>query len=257
MTLVDESRRTPAGAGLPAARTRTLVTHVFLPERRAPAPLVVFAHGYRGHPRKFTTLLSTWARAGYVVAAPTFPLTNEDVPGEAFRGDVAEQPGDVRFVLDEVLAAHLDRIDPTRVGVAGFSLGAVTVYGVAFGAARDTRVGAAIAMSARSNGRTGVRGGAEGRLPLLVVHAEGDPLVPYADGLAAYRRARPPKALLTLHVTGHHEAFEDGAAGEAGEIVPRATTAFLDLALKCDPGGRDRLLGAAAPPVASLELDGL
>jgi predicted dienelactone hydrolase len=57
-------------------RGRTLTTTLYVPdgvdEQR---PLIVYGHGFDGHPRKFTKLLGAWASAGYVVAAPTFPLT--------------------------------------------------------------------------------------------------------------------------------------------------------------------------------------
>ena len=43
------------------------------PRGKGPFPLIVFAHGSAGHPEKFTKLFSSWAAAGYIVAAPAFP----------------------------------------------------------------------------------------------------------------------------------------------------------------------------------------
>jgi predicted dienelactone hydrolase len=255
-TFVDDSRPTAAEAGLPGAPSRTLVTHLYFPDSAEPAPLVVFAHGFTGHPRKFTRLLSAWAGAGYVVAAPTFPLTSDEVPGKSFFDDVAEQPADVRFVLDEVLDAYPDRVDPGRIAAAGFSLGGMTTFGVAFDSSlRDERLRAAIAIS----GRLYPFGGEYdvGGMPLLVVHGERDEIVPYREGLAAYRRARPPQALLTLHVPGHHEPIEDTPATAADGIVPEATTAFLDLTLEDDAEAAGRLAAAARQPFATLETEGL
>lgn len=123
-TLVDASRPTPAGTQTPARPDRTLVTEVYVPDTPGPRPLIVFSHGLFGHPDKFTHLLQAWAAAGYVVVAPAFPLTNDRVPGATANArDLWQQPGDVSYVLDRVLAANddpgdllHDRIDPERIG---------------------------------------------------------------------------------------------------------------------------------------------
>jgi fermentation-respiration switch protein FrsA (DUF1100 family) len=93
-------------------------------------------------------------------------------------------------------------------------------------------------------------------VPLLAVHGERDEVVPYADGVAAYRRATPPKALVTLHVDGHHEPFEDGGT-YAAPAIDAVTTAFLDLKLRGDPDAAARLRAVASEPLASLETDGI
>ena len=232
-----------------SARERTLVTHVHLPATEAPAPLVVFAHGLSGHPKRFTRLLTAWAHAGYVAVAPVFPRTSDEAAGGVVFDDVVQQPADVSFVLDSLLRrTFAARIEAERVAVAGFSLGGMTVYGVG-----DARVRAAIAMSGRMHPL--VAPGLRDR-PLLVAHGEHDEVVPYADGLAAYRRAAPPKALVTLHVDGHHEPFEDYGT-DAGPVIDAVTTAFLDFTLRDDRTGAARLRAAAVAPLASFEADGI
>src|SRR5215208_4814294 len=109
-------------------RGRPLPTSVFVPPSGPSAPLIVFGHGFWGHPRKFTRLFARWVDAGYVVAAPAFPHTNDENPPPYLIEDVANQPADVSFVLDELLARGL--ADVERVGVAGFSLGAETALAV-------------------------------------------------------------------------------------------------------------------------------
>ena len=113
LRLVDHSR-------LIGAEPRTLVTVVRYPAVGAPSardlpnaqperaggpfPLVVFAHGYRLAPYTYAQLLNAWAQAGYVVAAPAFPLTNADAP-VVDRSDLINQPQDVRFVISRLASA--------------------------------------------------------------------------------------------------------------------------------------------------------
>src|SRR5207245_982575 len=76
---------------------RTLVTYVRYPALGAPTatdvadappasaagpfPLVVFAHGFAVTPAIYSNLLQSWARAGYVVAAPVPRAATEHAPG--------------------------------------------------------------------------------------------------------------------------------------------------------------------------------
>src|SRR5262249_24369379 len=147
-TFVDSSRPTVPVSG-PARASRTLRTAIYRPHGTGPFPLIVFAHGLSGHPDKFTNLLSAWDDAGFVVAAPAFPLTNDHVAdSDANAGDVAQQPADMSFVLDRVLALAQQpnsrlagAIDEQRIGAGGLSLGGFTVYDLAYGACcRDGRI---------------------------------------------------------------------------------------------------------------------
>src|SRR5690242_17340592 len=72
---------------------RPLVTVVRVPETQGPQPLVVFAHGFALTPAVYEHLLDAWAHAGYVVAAPVFPLGNADAPGGPTESDLVNQPG--------------------------------------------------------------------------------------------------------------------------------------------------------------------
>ena len=111
LTLVDPRRTIRVRGG--KTKPRTLVTYVRYPARGAaagsetaeaspaagPFPLVVFAHGFNVTPATYARLLASWARAGYVVAAPLFPLTNPHAPGGPDESDVVNQPGDVSFTI--------------------------------------------------------------------------------------------------------------------------------------------------------------
>src|SRR3954453_20931873 len=127
-------------------RGRLLPTTVYVPESGPSAPLIVFGHGIWGHPRKFKRLFARWVDAGYVVAAPAFPHTSDENPPPYLREDVANQPADVSFVLDELLARGLG--DAERVGVGGYSLGAATALAVGLlPRYADPRLGAVVAVA--------------------------------------------------------------------------------------------------------------
>ena len=92
---------------------RSLPTTVFAPVQPGPWPLLVFAHGFATNPDAYTPLLTAWAAAGYVVAAPEFPISGSDFPGPARQDDIPEQARDLSAVIDFF-------VDPTRAGPAGF-----------------------------------------------------------------------------------------------------------------------------------------
>lgn len=198
---------------------RPLRTWLHLPDDAPPWPLVVFVHGWLGHPRKFRRLFRALTGAGYAVAAAAFPFTNDEAERTDF-DDVARQPEDVSFLLDRLLEDR--RFDPARVAVAGFSLGAFTTMAVVCG--DEPRIRAAVAI-AGGLPRFGPR--LPRALPLLVVHGRHDEVVPYAQGVEAYRAAPGPKALVTVEHPGHHEFVEDEPRTAADDVVPAATTAFL------------------------------
>ena len=236
-------------------RDRSLTTTVHFPRQpEEPAPLVVFGHGFDGHPRKFTKLLGAWADAGYVVAAPAFPLTNDEISGETDRADVVNQPADVTFVLDELLRAEELRgvVDETRIGVGGFSLGGMTALAVGFHPGhRDPRPRAIAVLAGRFLPQLGSY--EMDSRPLHGVHRTDDSLVPFELGEEVYRAAEPPKALVTLDGARHHEEIEDGSGPVPAAV--EATLAFWDLFLRGDESGRVRLL--ADRPGASVTSAGL
>ena len=95
-------------------------------------PLVVFSHGWLASGPAYEVRIKEWARAGYIVAAPTFPLSSG---AGGMLGDYVNQPADVSFVIDELLALPDDdplagHVDADAVAAAGHSLGAITTIGV-------------------------------------------------------------------------------------------------------------------------------
>ena len=97
------------------------------------------------------------------------------------------------------------KIDPKHIGVAGHSLGAITTLGYAErSCCRDPRVDAAISISGTPL-IAGTDFGGDG-LPLLLIHGDHDPTVPYAGSSSSYVRAQPPKYFLTV-LGGLHSNF--------------------------------------------------
>ncbi len=123
---VDHTRTIALPGGRRVART--VVTIVRYPSAGGPHPLIVFGHGYTLTPASYATLLDAWASAGYVVAAPIFPLENAHAPGGPNESDLVTQPADMRLVITRLLALDAlpgdilhDRIDPHLIAIAGHS----------------------------------------------------------------------------------------------------------------------------------------
>jgi len=254
MAFVDRSRPTEDPTGARSAPTRTLVTQVYIPRGKGPFPLIMFAHGNAGHPGKLTQLLSAWASAGYVVVAPTFPLTNDLTEAASIIIDFVNQPADVRYTLDRVLreakrprSPLYRRIDSRRIGLAGHSLGGATAYGVAFHpCCRDRRIDAVISMDG-VKAPFGDRDFAFRGTPLFLIHLFGDPVVPFSISEGIFAIAAPPKYLMAMKEGIHFEPFED-APSPHDEAVVAASTAFWNGYLKDRSSARRRIVSAGTVP---------
>ena len=183
-------------------------------------------------------LLEKWASAGFVVAAPLFPLTNSGTGGGADLSDYIHQPGDMSFVVTQMLRQSAASATPmsglvnaAEVGAAGHSLGGVTTLGlVANSCCRDSRIKAAVVMS--GDPITFPTGTVEdgSAPPLLLVHGNADPTVPYVSSVDVFNRARAPKGLLTI-IGGNHDSPVD-PKGRAFTAVVRTTIDFFDRYLR-------------------------
>jgi len=257
-----------AHGGAPAQPSRTLVTHVFYPaagqpgpvarpgapaDRAAgPFPLVVHAHGSGGSPTNATALLESWAAAGYVVAAPGFPLTSSSTRGGPDLSDYANQPGDVSFVIDQMLrappSAVAGMVDPNRIGVTGISLGGATALGTTFNSCcRDQRVKAAVIMAGLAPPFSG--GAYFGRVaspPALFVQGTADRVVAPATATSLYNQAKPPKALLTIAGGTHGSPYNGNQLTPQVDVVSRVSIGFLDRYLEGLPDGIARMRQAVS-----------
>ena len=261
-TLVDRSRPTPAIAGRPPSPCRVLTTLVRVPESvTGPAPTLLVVHGRDGDPAALAPLLDAWARAGYVVVAPHFLVTQKAANGKALGREVAEQAADARFVLDRITALSRSRggplharVDAGEVGVAGMSLGGQTVYGlISHPCCRDARVRAAVLMAGVHDPLPDADYGQNDAAVLLV---QGDADVGYHHSRDTYPDLAPPKWFVTLHDERHSPPFET-PRDASSVIVDAATLAFWDLTLRHDGAAAERIGAAvrASHGAATLEAD--
>jgi fermentation-respiration switch protein FrsA (DUF1100 family) len=227
-----------------------------------PFPLVIFGHGYAVTPGPYSQLLQVWARAGYVVAAPIFPLENANAPGGPNESDLVNQPRDMSFVITRLLA--LDRvrtgffshlIAPGEIAVSGQSDGGETALGVAYDRYYlDRRVGAAVILSGAEIPGVGGFDFPAPSPPLLATQGTSDAINPPGFTYAFFNIAPAPKFLLTLPGAPHLPPYTDQQPQLT--IVERVTIAFLDRYLKHGRRGLQRMAAAGnVPGVAALQAD--
>jgi predicted dienelactone hydrolase len=226
LALVDTSRPTAAHGDVPAAPSRTLTTEIWYPTAphsgaptrdaaaaRGRFPVVLSSHGYSDGRTGEAYIAEALASRGYVVAAPQFPLTSlTSAPRDPV--DVINQPGDVRFVLDQVLALAktrgswlAGRVDRHRIAASGLSYGGLTTLLLAFHPTlRDERIRAAVGIApvACSFDETFYRAP---RPPLLLIQGTQDLLVPIeANAARAFANASSARELVAL-AEATHTAF--------------------------------------------------
>jgi predicted dienelactone hydrolase len=215
-----------------------------------PFPLLVFAHGFKAAPDTYSRLMRAWAQAGYVVAAPTFPLTNANAPGGARESDLVNQPKDMSVVISRMLSRNaagygvLSRlINPRQIAVAGHSDGGSTALAVAYNRHyADHRIAAAVILSgAEIPGVLGY-GFPAPTPPLLAAQGTADTSNVPASTRTYFRLARPPKFLLSLLGAGHGPPYINQQP-QLG-IVEQVTTAFFDAYLKGLSGASSRMWSA-------------
>ncbi len=243
MRLVDSTR----SMSLPDGRTvpRTLVTYVRYPgsrigepERRCrratgtfgrSIPLIVFGHGFAVTPALYARLLRAWARAGYVVAAPLFPLENANAPGGPDESDLPNQPPDMSVVISRMLAASEASSGPLsglvatqEIAGAGQSDGGDSALPVAYDPRyRDSCVGAAMILSGAEIPGIGECQIKAGGPPLLAVQGTADPISPPSATSQFYASAPVPKYRLDLLDASHLPPTPHRSRSSASSSEPR------------------------------------
>jgi fermentation-respiration switch protein FrsA (DUF1100 family) len=267
LRLLDRSRTITLKHG--RSEPRTLLTYVRYPAIGAPGetdlrdaqgasaggpyPLVVFAHGFDVTPKVYARLLQSWARAGYVVVAPLFPLASAGAPGGPDEADLVNEPSDVSFVISSLISLSASPgpltglIDPAEIAVAGHSDGGETALAVAYSRRfHDPRVGAALVFSGAEMSGVGGYSFTRAGPPLLAIQGTADAFNEPRYTNEYFGRALPPKFLLRLIGAGHLPPYSYEQPQLA--IVERATIGFLDSYLKHEPAALERLISPSGPP---------
>jgi poly(3-hydroxybutyrate) depolymerase len=222
-------------------KARPLPTTIWYPEAPGPFPLVLFSHGLTSEPSAYASILTAWARAGFVVAAPAYPHTAYGVR-DLNALDIVNQPADASYVIGQVLRlATKDgdplrgRIDPARIAAAGHSAGGITTIGM-FSGNRDDRLVAGIVLSGERVLTVPFTGPAAA---MLFVHGKLDTTVPYANGLKVFQAVPWSRAMMSVTKGGHVSITKD-----FGPVIA-TTTDFLRWSLYGDAAARSRLKGDA------------
>lgn len=272
-TWVDTSpgRTTARNGNYPGAPDRTLRTLIWQPATAGPLPLFVMAHGFGGLPEYFEVMARTIADAGFMVAAPAFPLTNANAPGGHTHGlqDVANQPGDVSFVIDQLLLANAapgdalqNRILPDEIAVLGHSLGGTTVAALTRkNCCRDNRVRASMLFAAgpldvftNLFGTDPINAGP----PTLILHGTVDSTVAYATSQRLYSEIDPPRFFVGITGADHSDAIEAPAEPLTSVqlVSARAIVAFLNAMFRGANAQLSNTLAALAAEGNPVENDG-
>ncbi len=266
LEFVDTSRTTAANRDFGGAAERRLAVRVWYPvdaglagtESPAPAsggpfPLLGYAHGFTSGRGGAAPVGEHLVSHGYVVIAPDFPLSWGGAPGGPVASDIANQPGDLGFVMQSLIGLEhpvAAAIDAERQGIFGLSLGGATVVVSAF----HPRLGldfidAAVALApATCFAGPDFYGDPP---PIMIVGATADELVPFDESPErTFGTAPGPQTLVALDGGTH--------VGMLGIGVADATN--TDLVVGCPQVESlvdEAVFSGTFEPSASLFVEGL
>ncbi|MBJ18357.1 MAG: hypothetical protein GY910_27470 [bacterium] len=216
---MDSSRPTSANGDYAGDPDRTFRTAMWSPEDApGPHPLLVYSHGFMSNRNGGQYLAEHLASHGYVVVASDYPLTHFGAPGGPNAGDVINQPADVSFLIDRVLALGPEErkfsggIDRNRIGVLGLSLGGLTTTLVAFHPTLgDPRIRAAVSIAGPSS-MFGPDYFDFADLPFLMIAGTHDAMIQYAANAERVPELITRGGLVTI-AEASHAGFSSMASG--------------------------------------------
>lgn len=215
-------------SGIPSTATQP-VPDATPATSEGPFPLVVFGPGFGLGPSSYAPLLASLARAGYVVAAPAFPLGKPGAIGGLDESDIVNQPADISFIITQLTRPGGDFagvVDRSNIAVAGHSDGGDAALAASDASCcRDPRIDALIVM-AGAEMPSGVGYFSRPGPPILVIQAAGDTVNPPPTAHVIYANAASPKYLLWFRAGDHLSPYTGTAPLEA--VVRTVTRAFLN-----------------------------
>jgi len=184
---------------------RRIKLRVRLPEQKKPTGLILYSPGLGSGVSNGQAWCDAWRQAGYLVVTLAHPVTDDSIWNTStqhpFKSNIQRalagaQYGlrveDCRFALDYCLGS--DRlapyIDPSRIGLAGHSYGALTAQTIAgqpLGASnlRDPRIKAVIALSPGAISQERARSMSQVKIPFFCITGDQDQFVTFKkDGEA-------------------------------------------------------------------------
>jgi dienelactone hydrolase len=246
--LDDPTRATPARGSVPPSAGRLLVTDLLIPDgAEGRLPLVVFAHGWNSNPAVYRSLLTRWAQAGFLVAAPVFPDSTDLYPGSPV-SNYADQALDISFVITSLLGSQTLRVDPSRIAVAGHSDGGTDVALMALDPTyADSRVRAYLSLSSEMPSGVAPYTIAPLNAAFLVAVGSADEYGLYPKATEVFDNARTPSKAMVVEQGGDHlGSFVDDTAVAAA--MRDETTRFLELALEPQTPTAAALVAALETP---------
>jgi len=222
VSVVDPNRPTVKNGQL-ISNERVLPTSIWRPSIGGPYPLVIFAHGYRLGPTSYERFCRTLASAGYIVAAPSFPLADAQRGNGVDRGDIPNEATDVSFVINALRAGPVTSdIAAGPVAVVGHSDGADVALMVGYQKAKaDLRVGAVVAVAPDAMNGALVASGP----PLLLIQGDQDSIVPYSNSQRVFAQVSAKRYYLTLIGADHLPPIYGGTKWTA--VLDTAVALFL------------------------------
>jgi len=237
LTFLEPPHTSPSGQHL---GQRTLATTVWYPlagsrPATGPLPLLMFAPGFMLCSGPYSSLLETWASAGYVVAAVNFPRTNCHLGTAAYEPDLVNQSRDVSYALTQLLDLSAEPndlfhglIDRQEIGAAGHSDGGDTVAALAAnGCCTDHRLTAVAVLSGAEWGPMPGRYFAHGAPPMLFAQGSADMInQPWTSKLLY--EADQERARYYLDLLGADHLTPYTGTNSVERLVARVTLAFFN-----------------------------
>jgi len=271
-----------------AKRDRAVPVKIYFPKTAAGRfPVIVFSHGLGGSRTSYEYLGRYWAGHGYVAVHLQHLGSDSAVwqdggmkdalanmrRAAANLANATNRPLDVSFAIDQLEKLNRaesplhDRLELSRIGMAGHSFGAFTTLAIAGEvfvtpgggeiSFADPRVKAAVAMSSPVPARRATLDQAFGRIQIPCLHLTGtEDFSPIGETRPEERRVpydhiRGADQVLVIFRGANHMTFSGVARPAAHEteevfkkLICESSTAFWDAYLKNDVAAKTWLTGA-------------